>query len=390
MTVDETALLRAALVTELTDHGWLRTAPWMDAFRSVPRHVFLPRYFRLTPDGRRYEAIDADHPAWLDTIYSNSVATTQLDSDDTLWDQARRNGPIEGTPTSSSTQPSLMATMLEALEVQDGHRMLEVGTGTGYNAALLAHRLGANAVASVEYDSSVAQRARQALTAAGYNPTVIVADGSTGCPARAPYDRLIATYSVTAIPPAWLAQLRPGGLLVTSLYRDLNAGLLVRLTVTDRGTGVGRLLDDSAYFMPTRSQPSTNTAALVRAASHQDGETRSSELPGPVTDDASGWTALAALMLPDVARLDIQRDDGQVQWLVHPDGSWAYYQASDRLVEQSGPRHLWDELEAAHARWQSLGAPARDRLGITVHPNGHHRVWIDEERNNITPQPIRA
>src|SRR5581483_8645574 len=113
MTVEDTAPLRAALTTELTRQGWLRTAPWQDAFNRVPRHVFLPRFFQLTPDGRRYEAIGADHPGWLNIIYSNSVATTQLDSDDTLWEYAHRHGPIEGTPTSSSMQPSLMATMLE-------------------------------------------------------------------------------------------------------------------------------------------------------------------------------------------------------------------------------------------------------------------------------------
>jgi protein-L-isoaspartate O-methyltransferase len=155
----------------VTRGGWLRTPAWQEAFQNLPRHVFLPRFFRLTPDGQRYEAIDQQHPDWLDLIYTNRVLATQLDSDDTHWQEAREHGPIEGTATSSSTQPSLMATMLEALDIRDDHEVLEVGPGTGYNAALLCHRLGDQHVTSIEYDAQVAYQARHALTTTGYPHT---------------------------------------------------------------------------------------------------------------------------------------------------------------------------------------------------------------------------
>lgn len=384
MTSDLTAAARARMVQELTRDGWLRTPAWQDAFRAVPRHLFLPRFFRLAPDQQRHEAIDQEHPDWTSLVYANTVQATQLDSDDNRWQSAREHGPVDGVVTSSSTQANLMASMLEALDIQDGQRVLEVGTGTGYNAALLCHRLGDEQVTSVEYDPAVAEHARRALDEACYHPTLVIGDGGEGYPAGAPYDRLVAAYAVSAIPPDWLNQVRPGGVLVASLYRDLGVGLMVRLIVDDNGAAHGHLLPDNAYFMPTRTSPRADTDTLVRTASKQPAESaRSSTLPEPISDTAPGWTALAGLLLPEVARLDILREDGAVQWLVHPDGSWAYYQHTDHHVEQGGPRRLWNEVEAAYDRWQQLDQPARERFGLTVLSDGTQRAWLDDETSIV-------
>ncbi|MGH3813677.1 MAG: methyltransferase domain-containing protein [Pseudonocardiaceae bacterium] len=209
MTDDVT--LRAGLVDELTAHGWLTSNPWRDAFGAVPRHAFLPRFFRLTPDGAAYLAIDEHHPDWLKLVYRNAVWPTQLDANPTAWQRAVEHGPITAKPTCSSTQPSLMAIMLEALNITDNDRVLEIGTGTGYNAALLAHRVGGQQVTSVDIDPDLIAQARTSLHRAGYSPIVAVADGEGGHASGGPYDRLIATCSVATIPPAWIDQVRPGG-----------------------------------------------------------------------------------------------------------------------------------------------------------------------------------
>ncbi|MGH8573948.1 MAG: ATP-grasp peptide maturase system methyltransferase, partial [Gammaproteobacteria bacterium] len=337
--------LRAALVDELATHGWLASNEWNAAFRAVPRHVFLTRFFALTPDGTRYAAIDETHPHWLHMVYRNAVWPTQLNGEPSTWQRAKDTGPIKGEPTCSSTQPSLMATMLEALHVEDGHRVLEIGTGTGYNAALLAHRVGNKNVTTVDVDAELTTQAQVNLDNAGYSPTVITGDGARGYPDDAPYDRLIATCSVPAIPPAWLHQVRPGGLILVNLYRQLIGGSLARLTVRRDGTARGPLLDDWGGFMPLRAHQPGDLWELVKAATKQDGTTRQSRLPEPLNDDAPAWAMLADLLLPGVARTDIHRDNGTVQWLVHPDGSWAYHDTTTGLVEQSGPRSLWDELE---------------------------------------------
>jgi protein-L-isoaspartate(D-aspartate) O-methyltransferase len=96
--------------------------------------------------------------------------------------------------TSSASCPDIVAAMLDAGRVEAGMRVLEIGTGTGYTAALLAQRLGARNVTTIEIDSDLAARARAALDSAGYGDvTVITGDGSRGYPDRAPYDRVLST-----------------------------------------------------------------------------------------------------------------------------------------------------------------------------------------------------
>ena len=108
------------------------------------------------------------------------------------------------SPVSSSTQPSLMLWMLNALEVRAGDRVLEIGAGTGYNASLLTHRLGDAHVFTIGLDAELVGAARTRLNGLGLAPTVAVADGALGLPAHAPYDHVVVTCSVPAIPPAWV------------------------------------------------------------------------------------------------------------------------------------------------------------------------------------------
>lgn len=124
---------------------------------------------------------------------------------------------IEGEGTSSSTQPSLMAHMLHALDLTGSERVLEVGTGTGYNAALLSHRLGNDRLTTIEVGPHVTELARERLSVSGYEPDVRCGDGAAGWADAAPYDRVIATVSFPHVPRAWIDQTRDGGLIVTSL-----------------------------------------------------------------------------------------------------------------------------------------------------------------------------
>lgn len=135
--------------------------------------------------------------------------------------------------------------------------------------------------------------------------------------------------------------------------------------------------------MPIRAHQHPNLAAIIRDAMSQDGDTRPSKLPGPITDDGPAWTHLADLLVPDVARTDITRDTGTVQWLVHPDGSWAYYDTATGNVEQGGPQRLWDRLEHIHNLWTSNSRPGRDKIGITAISGGDQHVWLDEPANLV-------
>ncbi|MGH3885395.1 MAG: methyltransferase domain-containing protein [Pseudonocardiaceae bacterium] len=100
-----------------------------------------------------------------------------------------------------------------------GHRVLEIGAGTGYNAALLAHLVGpAGKVTTVDIDSKVVRGARECLAAAGYRGvSVVCGDGEFGYSDHAPYDRIVVTAGAWDLPPAWVDQLAAGGRLVVPL-----------------------------------------------------------------------------------------------------------------------------------------------------------------------------
>jgi protein-L-isoaspartate(D-aspartate) O-methyltransferase len=163
------------------------------AFASVPREAFVPDGFQ----GRGGGWIRPADPNFLPTVYSNDVLVTKVDGQ---------------TPISSSSQPSLMAIMIMALRVQPGLRILEIGAGTGYNAALLA-ALGAK-VTSIDVQADVAAGARSAVARAGIaGVRVEHADGYAGLPGEH-FDRVIVTVGIGGVSPRWLAQLDPGGFVI--------------------------------------------------------------------------------------------------------------------------------------------------------------------------------
>ncbi|HEX3752938.1 MAG TPA: methyltransferase, FxLD system [Streptosporangiaceae bacterium] len=182
----ELARMRDRMVAELTTSGQPVSAAVAEAMRVVPRHLFLPE----VPAERAY-------------------------TDDAI---VTRRGP-DGQPTSSSSQPMIMAIMLDQLQLEPGQRVLEIGAGTGYNAALMKYLVGPDGtMVTVDLDEEVAAEARQHLDTAGYpDVTVVAADGAAGYPPQAPYDRIIATVGVSDLAPAWLAQLAPGGRIVVPL-----------------------------------------------------------------------------------------------------------------------------------------------------------------------------
>lgn len=114
------------------------------------------------------------------------------------------------------SQPYIVALMSEALELTGAEQVLEIGTGSGYQAAVLAEL--AHSVISIERHAELARTATATLGALGYqNVRVIEADGTLGWPAEAPFDRIIVTAAAAGVPPTLWQQLKEGGLLVMPL-----------------------------------------------------------------------------------------------------------------------------------------------------------------------------
>jgi protein-L-isoaspartate(D-aspartate) O-methyltransferase len=219
-----------------------------DIRKAVPREAFVPETIWIRrDDGWAIPITRQDDPHEWERIVNadDEPVITQVD------DGATGKGTW---PTSSGSSPEVMAVMLNALDVRPGMRVLEIGTGTGYNAAVLATIVGAENVTTVEIDETIAGHARAALGRAGYPVHLVVADATDGHPPNAPYDRIIATAAVHQIPPAWIRQTRPGGLIVVPWGPTFHPDWpLCRLSVLPDGTAAGRFIGPSS-FMPLRGQ----------------------------------------------------------------------------------------------------------------------------------------
>ncbi len=380
MTNSSTRTGHDQLVDRLRQSGVLPAA-WEDTLRAVPRAPFLPDIIWPGPvDDPVDRAVD---PArWNDVACEDIAVVTQ-------WDDGRADAP--GTvPTSSASMPSLVVAMLGDLDPRPGARVLEIGTGTGWNAALLAARLGADRVVTIEVDQAVADEAAARLAAAGDSPTAVVGDGAAAWPGRAPYDGVLATCSVTGIPPAWLEQTRPGGRIVAPYSPLLAGGAIARLTVDSHGAASGHFTRQSA-FMRLRGHRFTGTpASQYLKGKWPAGADQTWTGHDPERVLHSDWQAAFAvgLALPDIYQGRSQVGDGWTWWLFDTAvTSWATIDVlpdEDRHdVRQHGPRRLWDEVEQAWDRWQAAGRPGADRYGLTV-TTTEHTAWLDTPNHPLT------
>jgi protein-L-isoaspartate(D-aspartate) O-methyltransferase len=282
---------RALMVDALRDAGRLRSPAVEEAFRSVPRHLFLP-----------------DLP--MEAAYIDEAVAVQL---------------VAGVATSSASQPSMMAIMLEQLDLQPGQRVLEIGAGTGYNAALMERIVGPDgAVTAVDIDQDLVDLAATHLAAAGVTGVELVAaDGALGYPPGAPYDRIVLTVGSEDVRPEWVAQLAPGGRLLLPLAVrgsqlstafDLGAdGVLrsasvrscafIRLRGTAASTDIGRRLDALEVELRTPEDAPEPDAAAVAGALSDPRELRPAAASLAAVDVWDGFGLWLALTEPHVCRL---------------------------------------------------------------------------------------
>lgn len=189
----------------------IRDARVLNAMLKVPRHLFVPESQR--------------NDAYSDT-------------------------PVDIGFDQTISQPYIVAFMTQALDVQPGNRVLEIGTGSGYQAAVLGELT--NQVYSIEIIEPLADRARQTLRALGYrNIQVRTGNGYLGWPEHAPYDRIIVTAAPVEVPPALVQQLKTGGLMAIplgSLFQELRI-----LRRTD--TGLETVSTLPVRFVPMTGKP---------------------------------------------------------------------------------------------------------------------------------------
>jgi protein-L-isoaspartate(D-aspartate) O-methyltransferase len=351
----------------LAENGDLRDEAWRAAVAAVPRHLLVPTAYRQDTTTGAWRQVDTTSDEGLDLVYSPETLITALDSFQVA--------------VSSSTKPDLMLRMLQILDIHDGHKVLEIGTGTGYNAALLAHRLGQANVFSVDIDPELIDAARRRLGDIGYHPTLVAVDGVDGLPEHAPYDRIIATCSVPAVPLPWVEQLAPAGRMLLDLKLDGVAGNLVDLRcLPDRVEG--RFTARWATFMTMRHNHSAPKSVGPRATDQTERITTAP--PQPWWTHRVVWL-LAQFGLPRGVGIGMRlHPDTRLPTaatLSAPDGSWTTVELDEhdgnRRVTEAGPTPLWAEVERAYDQWITLGEPEWPRFGVTA-THDRQRIWLDD------------
>ncbi|MGH3696827.1 MAG: methyltransferase domain-containing protein [Pseudonocardiaceae bacterium] len=381
------------LIATLSAAGTLPDS-WAPIVADVDRAGFVPARIWFDDEHGRPQPLDrVDEPdRWQSAVYSDEPIVTQLDDGATVWPAT------SNAATSSASQPSVVLSMLDALDVQHGQKILEIGTGTGYNAALLTHRLGEHLVTSVEVDQLLAEQARANLKSAGYAPTVVCADGVAGWPASAPYDRIVCTAAVVSgrLPYAWVAQTRPGGLILTPWGTTYHNGALLRLCAHTDGTATGRFIGNAAFMRLREQRPPFGHAARLGELVDTSTTAVESATPVPPSEVAMGEGAFSVgLHLPDVQCGVFPDGDGQYEVLLYhvATESVASVQVTPSTtadgrhpVRQHGPRTLWNEAEKAHRWWIEHDTPTRTRYGLTITPSAQY-PWLDEPSNTIKVHP---
>ncbi|GHE46407.1 protein-L-isoaspartate O-methyltransferase family protein [Streptomyces vinaceus] len=347
------------------------------AFHRVPRHRFLPDRIWLRDGSGGYRSVDrATEPdGWLAAAYTDQPLVTRF---------------TDGLPSSSASMPSMVARMLllAGLTEPTGQgqaplRVLELGAGTGFNAGLLCILAGDEQVTTVDLDPTLAAGAQENLKRVGRAPTVVAADGAGGWPPGAPYDVVLATFSVDHIPPEWLAGIRPaGGRIVTPWTSPWCSYGTLELTATDTGPAHGRFHSFASFMPMARSHAESRPSTTAPAGDDSAAASSTGLSPWAVAGGDLDAEFHIGLTVPDASYAwDTSGDHAHTRLQIQDaaTGSWATVDydgrtAADFTVAQAGPRQLWDEVTAAYWRWEELGRPSVDRYGLTM-TTGTTVVW---------------
>ncbi|WP_017593454.1 methyltransferase domain-containing protein [Nocardiopsis potens] len=335
------------------------------AFAAHPRHRFIPDV--IWPDPTGLPLIRSQKPhAWARTVYTDDAVTTQANDG---------GAGTVNTPTSSSSAPQVMADMIEAAGLGPGMRVLEVGAGTGWNAAVLCELVGARGrVTTVEVDPGVAEHAERALS--GTSARVV-----TGTLHDAPgsYDAVLVTCSMNRIPAELAGFLAPGAAAVLPWSPDPQSHSTPVVAVRAEGDRLTGGFVREGSFMRSRDQrPPAERFPGLGAAPDAVG---TFEAASDEVIDSGAMTPLM-LMLPGVRiGVGMRPFDGSPRRIVYlgaPDGSWAYLWP-DGALTMGGPTGLADRFTAAYRTLEGAGFPALTAFHLDAAPeHGLYRVSAEE------------
>lgn len=366
------------LVGELTAAGHVGPT-WRRVIAAVPRHRFVPRFWRLDSYNRPSvlidPAVDRQREAeWLDGVYADRPLVT-------AWTPSTMGSSEIPIVTSSASQPAIVATMLDRLDLRPGHRVLEIGTGSGYNAALLCEYLrDSTRVVSVEIDPDLAKPARRALEGEGYRPTIVVGDGSSDRDVVGSFDRIIATCAVDRVPDTWIECLAPGGRLVTP--SSVGGALLVLDKVGKRRLE-GRVDALQVAFMSLRSTPHIDdldgAAYVIGSGGPRQGLTTTVD-PAELRDPSFQFWLASEHPELRLALGDHHSGSSSIVYTTEHSATVEHARQSLGWVAVQDDGRLWSAVERAWASFDSAGRPSREATQVSVIAGGRTEYRVDTPR----------
>ncbi|MER0476821.1 methyltransferase domain-containing protein [Streptomyces sp. Edi2] len=350
-----------ALAAELRAKNAIRSETVAAAIEAVPRHMFIAGHYAAG----QHTKIDPEQPTedLLRLAYADRGIMTHTPAD-------------AAGGFSSTSQPSIVAKMLEAAGLRPGTKVLEIGAGTGWNAALIAQITGTS-VHTVEASPLVAAEAREALARTdSQHVTVHTGDGYLGHPEDGPYDLILVTCGIAGIPPAWVEQLASGGAILAPVA---HGGLhpLLRVTRTGDGMLAGQLMANADFMNATGPLYAGATTAPATRGQHLPAPLPSAARPHPIPTslDPRGsyldlWMHLAARDTRTTCAGAEGTNDYTGCALVEEDT--AVFVQPGGLHPTPGPtaQALADQVEQHVTEWDHDGRPGLTAWSCSLTPAG--------------------
>ncbi len=347
------------------------------ALRRVPRHLFIEQYYD-----------------YRDGQFTKAVVNKEKPTDDFLILVYSDRGLMirDLSNHSAASQPSLVALMLHYLDLKPGMRVLEIGTGSGWNAGLLAVGAGDDKlVYSIDIQDDLVEEARQHLAAVGYHAVnLLSADGANGWPHETLFNRIMATVGCPDIPLAWMDQLADDGVLLVPLKTGPVGDPLLRLQ--RHGNSItGRFVAPSGFMTLQGAFWTNSEDALVAPWDSQVDELLTSEpgtvsLPHPIDSDVLFFAYLKGMQLRSL--VDWQRMLGPDSYLLDQECGTIYVPDREHLsVKVYGDLTQARRWTGLIEEWIRLGKPRLTDFTVTVAPSQtapkEGSGWHVERRHNL-------
>lgn len=378
---EDISQLLSGYVKELKKKGAIKSEALRRAFGKVERHRLVEQFIDYSK--KEMVKFKPCNPEHLKFIYSDNVLVTRLK------DGIR--------PTSSSSQPSLVAQMLELLELEPQMNLLEIGAGTGYNAALMSEIVGnQNLITTIDVQRDVVNQTKRLLSNLGYsNISVLHGDGFFGYAKYAPYNRIIATVCCADLSPHWVEQLLPKGLMLIPLQHGTTANAPLTLIWQENNHLRARIVGKSGFMLiqgELSEEYWTSDVALIReleGAFKRDRQGKwvpkkgwTHEYPPFDLSHQDEWWEGAGEFLYFLALHDRRTFFVQGPGLWDRSGSLVY--ADESKTGLLGNESLYQELKVIYDKWERLGSPRMDEYELEFFPLSEEQKRETRKSNDRT------